>query len=49
MPECNLIIGDDRGPIGRVDLVYLAYKLIIEYEAISTAPTAISGIAISPS
>jgi very-short-patch-repair endonuclease len=32
MPECNLIIGDDRGPIGRVDLVYLAYKLIIEYE-----------------
>jgi hypothetical protein len=32
MPECNLIIGDDRGPIGRVDLVYIAYKLIIEYE-----------------
>lgn len=32
MPECNLMIGDDRGPIGRVDLVYLAYKLIIEYE-----------------
>jgi hypothetical protein len=32
MPECNLIIGDDRGPIGRVDLVYLAYRLIIEYE-----------------
>jgi hypothetical protein len=32
MPECNLIIGDDQGPIGRVDLVYLAYKLIIEYE-----------------
>ena len=32
MPECNLIIGDDRGPIGRVDLVYVAYRLIIEYE-----------------
>jgi very-short-patch-repair endonuclease len=32
VPECNLVIGDDDGPIGRVDLVYLAYKLIIEYE-----------------
>jgi very-short-patch-repair endonuclease len=32
MPQCNLIIGDDQGPIGRVDLVYLAYGLIIEYE-----------------
>jgi hypothetical protein len=32
MPECNLIIGDEKGPIGRVDLVYLAYRLIIEYE-----------------
>jgi hypothetical protein len=32
MPECNLIIGDHCGPIGRVDLVYIAYKLIIEYE-----------------
>ncbi len=32
MPECNLIIGDNQGPIGRVDLVYVAYKLIIEYE-----------------
>jgi hypothetical protein len=32
MPECNLIIGDDQGPIGRVDLVYLAYRVIIEYE-----------------
>ena len=31
-PECNLIIGDDHGPMGRVDLVYLAYRLIIEYE-----------------
>jgi hypothetical protein len=31
-PECNLVIGDDRGPIGRVDLVYLAFKIIIEYE-----------------
>ena len=26
------MIGDDRGPIGRVDLVYLAFKIIIEYE-----------------
>jgi Protein of unknown function (DUF559) len=25
-------LGVDRGPIGRVDLVYLAYRLIIEYE-----------------
>jgi hypothetical protein len=32
IPECNLIIGDDQGPIGRVDLVYIAYKLIVEYE-----------------
>jgi hypothetical protein len=31
-PECNLTIGDDQRPIGRVDLVYVAYKLIIEYE-----------------
>jgi len=31
-PECNLIIGDEQGPMGRVDLVYVAYKLIIEYE-----------------
>jgi hypothetical protein len=33
MPECNLIIGDDQRPMGRVDLVYLAYKLINEYES----------------
>jgi hypothetical protein len=46
-PECNLIIGDDQGPMGRVDLVYLSYKLIIEYEGISTAPIAISGTPIS--
>jgi hypothetical protein len=32
MPECNLIIGDGQGPIGRVDLVYLMYSVIIEYE-----------------
>jgi very-short-patch-repair endonuclease len=32
VPECNLVIGDDHGPIGRVDLVYVAYRLIIEYE-----------------
>ena len=31
-PECNLIIGNDHGPMGRVDLVYLAFRLIIEYE-----------------
>jgi hypothetical protein len=31
-PECNLVIGDDQRPIGRVDLVYVAYKVIIEYE-----------------
>jgi hypothetical protein len=31
MPECNLVTGDDQGPIGRVDLVYMAYRLIIEY------------------
>jgi hypothetical protein len=32
VPECNLVIGDGHGPIGRVDLVYVAYRLIIEYE-----------------
>ena len=31
-PECNVVIGDDSGPIGRVDLVYVAFKIIIEYE-----------------
>lgn len=31
-PECNLVIGDDRRPIGRVDLVYITFKIIIEYE-----------------
>jgi very-short-patch-repair endonuclease len=31
-PCCNLVIGDDDGPIGRVDLGYLAHKLILEYE-----------------
>jgi hypothetical protein len=31
-PECNIVIGDDNGPIGRVDLVYVAFKIIIEYE-----------------
>ena len=31
-PECNVVIRDDNGPIGRVDLVYLAFKIIIEYE-----------------
>jgi hypothetical protein len=29
-PECSLIIGADKGPIGRVDLVYMAFKIIIE-------------------
>jgi len=46
-PEWNLIIGDDQGPIGRVDLVYLTYKLISNTRAISTAPIAISGMPIS--
>jgi hypothetical protein len=32
MPECSLIVGDNQGPIGRVDLVFLAYKLTIAYE-----------------
>ncbi len=31
-PECNLTLGTDSYPIGRVDLVYLEFKLIIEYE-----------------
>jgi hypothetical protein len=31
-PECNIVIGDGNGPIGRVDLVYVAFKIIIEYE-----------------
>jgi hypothetical protein len=33
MPKCNLITGNDQRPMGRVDLVYLAYKLIIECES----------------
>jgi hypothetical protein len=32
MPECRLIVGDNQGPIGRVDLVFLPYKLIIAHE-----------------
>ena len=47
VPECNLIIGDDQGPIGRVDLVYLAHKLIIEYEGDQHRTTATSGTATS--
>ena len=31
-PECNLTLGTDSYPIGRVDLVYVEFKLIIEYE-----------------
>jgi hypothetical protein len=31
-PECNLTLGSAREPIGRVDLVYLEFKVIIEYE-----------------
>jgi len=45
VPECNLVIGDDDGPIGRVDLVYLAYKLIIEYEGDQHRTTELNGIA----
>jgi hypothetical protein len=41
--KCNLIIGDDQGPIGRVDLVYLAYMVIIEYEGDQHRTTATSG------
>src|SRR5688500_783465 len=32
MPGCNLIIGDDPGPNGRVELVYLACQLNHGYE-----------------
>jgi Protein of unknown function (DUF559) len=31
-PECNLTLGTNDFPIGRVDLVYLEFKVIIEYE-----------------
>jgi hypothetical protein len=31
-PECNVTIGTDDRPIGRVDLIYQQYRLIIEYE-----------------
>ena len=31
-PECNLTLGSSEFPIGRVDLVYLEFKVIIEYE-----------------
>lgn len=47
VPECNLIIGDDQGPIGRVDLVNLANKLIIEYEGDQHRTDATSGTATS--
>jgi hypothetical protein len=32
VPECNATIGDQERPYGRVDLAYLAFKVIIEYE-----------------
>lgn len=31
-PSCNLTIGTNDYPIGRVDLVYERFKVIIEYE-----------------
>ena len=31
-PECNLTLGTDSYPIGRVDLVYEEFKVILEYE-----------------
>ena len=31
-PECNLTLGTDHYPIGRVDLVYEEFKVILEYE-----------------
>jgi hypothetical protein len=31
-PECNLTLGTNDFPIGRVDLVYMELKVIIEYE-----------------
>jgi hypothetical protein len=44
-PECNVVIGDDNGPIGRVDLVYLAFKIIIERHG---APSLSDRIAARP-
>lgn len=31
-PACNVVLGTTDEPIGRVDLVYLEFKLILEYE-----------------
>jgi Protein of unknown function (DUF559) len=31
-PTCNVVLGDAEFPIGRVDLAYLRWKVIIEYE-----------------
>ena len=31
-PEINIVIGTDDYPIGRVDLLYRAFKVILEYE-----------------
>jgi hypothetical protein len=31
-PACNVVLGDAEFPIGRVDLAYLHWKVIIEYE-----------------
>jgi hypothetical protein len=31
-PECNVLVGTDDRPIGRVDLVYQQFRVIIEYE-----------------
>jgi hypothetical protein len=31
-PDCNVTIGDQERPYGRVDLAYLVFKVIVEYE-----------------
>jgi hypothetical protein len=31
-PACNVTIGSEERPYGRVDLAYLVFKVIIEYE-----------------
>ncbi len=31
-PRCNVELGDRRGPIGRADLVFRAYRVLVEYD-----------------
>lgn len=31
-PACNLAVGDDLGPVGKADLVYVQFRVLIEYE-----------------